>query len=275
MPYPHAHWVLLALVPAIGVAFWPGYFSRLGEASLAHHVHGLTGSAWILLLMLQSWAIHNRRFALHRAAGHSSLLLFSLFLVGGLMALHAMATGFAAQAHPFAVRFGARLGLFDAIAVTTFAWLYHGALRHRRNVQRHARYLLATPLLLLAPIVSRLLTQFVPFFAIAGPEDLGVFFVNLHVSNSVAMAGALLLYLSAPRYGKPFLVVAAVALLQSVAFQWLAETSAWQTLFAALAGVPLTVAVAVALLAGACLAYTGWTGPRGTRPPSVMERTLS
>lgn len=275
MPYPRAHWLLLVLIPAIGVAFWPGYFSRLGASPLAHHVHGVTGSLWILLLVLQSWAIHNRRFALHRAAGRSSLLLFPQFMAGGLMALHAMATGFVAQAHPFYTLFGARLGLLDFIAMTAFAWLFYGALRHRGKVQLHARYMLATPLLLLAPIVSRLLTDFVPYFAIKGPEDMGVFFANLHLSNSVAIVAALLLYASSPRHGRPFLVVAGVALLQGAAFQWLAVTSGWQALFAAYAGVPLLLTAAAGLAAGLALVYAGWTGPRSAGRPPVPERAPS
>ena len=250
MPYPHAHWALLALVAALSVAFWPGYFSRLGESPLAHHVHGLTASLWILMLLLQSWAIHGRRIRLHRAVGRSSLLLFPLFLVGGLMVLHAMATGFAAQADPFMVKFGARLGLLDLIAVAAFAWLYHGALRHRRNVQLHARFMLATPLLLLAPIVSRLLTFHVPYFAIEGLEDFPVFFANLHVSNGVALVTALWLYASAPRHGWPFLAVAGVAVFQGAAFQWVAATAGWQATFAAFAAVPVAVPGLVGLAAG-------------------------
>jgi hypothetical protein len=42
MPYSRAHLYLLILVPLVGLAFWPGYFARLGETPWAIHLHGIT-----------------------------------------------------------------------------------------------------------------------------------------------------------------------------------------------------------------------------------------
>lgn len=275
MPYPYAHWVLLALIPLIGLAFWPFYFSRLGENPLALHVHGVTGTAWFLLLILQSWAIHHRRIALHRLAGQSSFILFALFLVGGLLALHSMARGVAAGANPFIAVHGPGLGTLDLLAVTTFAGLYFFALRNRRTVQLHARYMLATPLLLLAPIFGRLFEAHVPGLTITGPESMHLFNYSLHLANAVALAAALALYASAPAHGRPFLVVAAVVVVQSAAFQWLGPTPWWREIYASLGNLPAAIPVLLGLAAGIVIVWLGLGGarPKPGRRPLVEPAT--
>jgi hypothetical protein len=269
MPYPHAHYVLMAIVPLIGLAFWPSYFSRLGDSSLAQHVHGATGLAWFLWLVLQSWAIHNRRVELHRRAGKSSVVLFVLFMVGGLLVLHSMALGVAAGQNPFMVVHGPGLGVLDLLALTTFAGLYCGALRHRRSVQLHARYMLATPLLLLAPIFARLFQAHVPGLAITGPETMHLFVYSLYLANALALVAALVLYATAPRHGRPFLVVAAVVVLQSAAYHWLGTAPWWRATYAWFGSLPTVVPVALGLLAGVAIIRFGLATPRpkgGRRP---------
>ena len=59
MPYSKVHYFMLALLPVTLLAFWQSYFGRLSDASIAHHIHGITGTAWILLIALQSWLIHH------------------------------------------------------------------------------------------------------------------------------------------------------------------------------------------------------------------------
>jgi hypothetical protein len=269
MPYRYAHYVLLGLVPLIGLAFWPRYFSRLGDVSLAIHVHGATATVWILMLTVQSWAIHNRRVSLHRLTGRVSFVVFPLFMVGGFMMLHNMAHGVAVQANPFVSRYGPGLGLIDALAVGTFAAFYYLALRNRRQVQLHARYMLATPLFLVMPIVTRLLINYVPALAIRGPEDLHRFIPGIHTAGVVALAVALVLYASNPRYGRPFLVAAVVTVVCMAGFQWVGPTSWWGNLYAGLASLPFASTILGGLLVGGTIVYLGWHGAArrpGRRP---------
>lgn len=52
---------MLLFLAATVVAFWPGYFSVLGEVPWQFHLHGVTATAWMLLLVFQSWGIAGRR----------------------------------------------------------------------------------------------------------------------------------------------------------------------------------------------------------------------
>jgi hypothetical protein len=84
MPYPHAHYLIALVFLATIVGFWPSYFSNLDDAPLAFHVHGITASAWVVLVAYQSWSIHSRHNTLHRKSGLASLVLLPL-LTGSLV----------------------------------------------------------------------------------------------------------------------------------------------------------------------------------------------
>lgn len=272
MPFSYAHYVLLLFIPLVVIAFWPFYFSQLAASPVAIHVHGVTASAWILLLVFQSWAIHNRRIGLHRAAGRASFVLFPLFLVGGFLVLHSMAIGTAVATNPFVVAFGPGLGALDLLAVSAFAGLYLGALRHRREVQLHARFMLATPLLLLSPVFARLINSHVPGLIITGPEQMHLFPYSVQLANLVAVVVALALYASAPRYGRPFLWVVAVVLAQSTAFQWLGALPGWRASFVSLAALPVAAPVLLGLGLGAFILWHGLSGGRpGTGRRASVE----
>src|SRR5688572_1810979 len=148
MPYRHAHYYLLLLFPLTGLAFWPNYFSKLAASPVAFHLHGMTASLWILLLAFQSWSIHRRRNALHRTVGLASFALFPFFVTGGLLVIQTMAVKFGGRVDPFYTAFGARLGLIDMVSSLAIPGLFYMALKRRRKVHLHARYMLA-PILFL------------------------------------------------------------------------------------------------------------------------------
>ena len=83
MPYRHAQWWILGLFPLAGLAFWPGYLSVIPTSPPSYHLHGVTASLWLTLLIVQSWSIHHGHRTFHRTNGLVSLTLFPLFLAGG------------------------------------------------------------------------------------------------------------------------------------------------------------------------------------------------
>ena len=254
MPYPRAHLYLLILVPLVGLAFWPGYFARLGETPWAIHLHGITAMLWILMLISQAWAIHSGRRALHRATGRASVMLVPVFLAGGFLVLQTMSQR-TFGGHPFYEVFGAGLGALDLLAVIFFAGFYYAALRNRRQVQLHARYMLATVPLLATPIASRVLNSYVPGLRIEGPEDMHLFVVGVHLGNAIGLAIALGLYLQSRRYGRPWVLAATFLVASSISFQWLAAAAAWQAVFRAIGQLPPLLLVALGLLLGALILW--------------------
>ncbi len=269
MPFKRAHYFILLLIVAAGFAFWRDYFSTLSSAPYAWHLHGITASLWLAVLALQGWSISVRRVPLHRAVGKASLGLFPLFFAGGGAVVWTMA-----KARPgdiFYEIYGARLGTVDIAADVAVAYLFYHALRDRRIVQLHARYMLATSLFLITPTVGRLFTHFMPGLMMRGPQDFYLFAYSTHLANLVAIGISAWLYREAPRHGRPFLIAAVVMVAQSALFETIGRTEAWRALFVRIGAVHELGWILAALLVGAAVTWLGWTAGRPpVRKPTVL-----
>lgn len=243
MPYRHAHWILLLLLaPAVGAAFWPGYFGTVRSAPFAFHAHGLTASFWLLLVIAQSWSAHARRFALHRLAGRAVLVAVPLFAAGAALVFHSMSTKFAGG-HPFYGVFGARLGLHDLISSVTLIAMVRAALVNRRRMGLHAAYMLATVLLVLPPVVARLPIAVPPQF---------------HAGEAVSALVALAMYLARRRDGLPFLIVIGVMLIEVIAFESFGASALWARWFAGLGTLPPGLLALAAMGCAAAAIWSAW-----------------
>lgn len=263
MPFRYGAWWVLGLVGLTVWAFWPGYFSVLTETPWEFHFHGVTATGWMLLLALQSWSIQAGRRALHRAAGIGSLIFFPIFLAGSVAVVISMARG--SEANPFYIMYGPRLGSMDILAPFVLAWLFYQGLSQRRSVQLHARYLMATVLLLLMPILGRLADEVVPALAIEGPQDFYLFAWSSRLSSVIALAVTAALYAGAPRHGRPFLAAGAVILVQTILFDTLGATPWWRASYIALGQAPMLPVLAATAIAGAAVSWFGWTAARPVR----------
>ena len=265
MPYRHAHYYLLFLILLTGLAFWPMYFSALPSANIALHIHGFSASLWIALLTFQSWAIHHRRTEWHRAVGIASLAIFPFFFAGSILIAHTMAANFAAG-ELFDGRFGARFSAFNVVGVSAIAFLFWSGLRWRRKVHLHARYMFATVFFLFEPIFSRLLLQYVPALNLTPPE-----FAQLPLAVELANFGALMFALALawkqPKYGRPWLITAAVLGVQMALFATLTAFAPWDGLVRLFAAVPSPLLFSIGLAGGAAISWLGWNSipPRGAR----------
>ena len=267
MPYRHAHWYLLLLFPLTGLAFWPAYFSKFADSPYAFHVHGITASLWIVLVAVQSWSIHRRRNALHRSLGIASFALFPFFVVGGLLVIQTMAAKFGARTDPFYAMFGARLALMDLLSSLAILGMFTMALKWRRKVHLHARYMLAPILFLLGPILGRL-APILPPLAIGGPDTLYRFGYGVQLANLIAIASAATLYWRAPKHGRPFLIGGSIVAVQSLLFDTLGRTPAWESLFVTIAAMPVSAVAGIGFAASAAAIWAGWVA--GQRPPRAV-----
>lgn len=258
MPYRHAYYYLLALFPLTLFAFWPGYFSDLRGADYSAHVHGVTASLWIALLAMQSWSIQRRQNALHRTLGYSSFVLFPFFTVGGLLVIQTMAMKFTAGVSPFYNVYAPGLALLDGLSTLAVPYLFFMALKYRRKVHRHGAYMLATVFFLLAPITTRILSDYPPF-AVTGPETFHRFGWALHFSNLLVVLLLLALYRRHPKSGRAFLVTAGLVAVQSLLFAFVAPLPAWQGLFAGFATVPMPMLVSLGFAASVAVTWAGWS----------------
>lgn len=147
---PHALLLILALAL---LAFYPSYLSRLPETDAVRHFHASVAFAWMLLLVAQATLARLKKFHWHRPLGKTVYVIAPLFVASGVLILHEMAS----FANPFQQAFGAQLILVDALTVGFYVVAVWQALRHKRDVQVHARWMISTALVLLPPVFARLI----------------------------------------------------------------------------------------------------------------------
>ena len=260
MPYRKAWLFVLALLALTFVAFWPSYLSVLPEANLAHHFHAASSVLWTLLAALQSWTIHHDRWPLHRSAGLAFFLLFPFFLVAGVWVIHVETVTLAAGLTDPDNLTLAQFGVFDPLANIGFAILFWGGLRYRYKVQLHARYMLGTVMFVVAPVIWRLLRNYVPMLS----EDQVPFDVPFALGNAAACAIALALYWQAPKHGRPWLLVAGIIAAQAILFLTVGRMPAWAPIFASVSDLNLSFLLVVTAIISLGIAWHGWVA--GARP---------
>lgn len=268
MPYRHAHWYLLALFPLAGLAFWQSYLSQIRTASMEFHVHGITATLWLLLLAAQSWSIHHGRRHTHRTLGTASLLLFPLFLAGGTGIFVGMARRFV-EGSPFHAMYAPNLAWLDVVAVAGVAYFYFEALRQRRKVHPHARYLLATAIFLLPPIFGRL-SPILPGLSVAGPADFWKLGIGFQIANGLTAAISFGLAVHSGKHGRPFFLAGILTLVAAVLFQTAGEMALWEAAYARAADLPTAPLALAAGLAGIAIGYAGWVAGRRGAPHGAL-----
>ncbi|TRW17875.1 hypothetical protein [Glacieibacterium frigidum] len=256
------------MIAATVFGFWRSYFAILPTAPLGFHIHGLTASLWMLLLLAQSYTPHRARVALHRTVGRATFVAIPLFAAGAMGVAHSMSVGTAGD-NPFYELWGAPLGWIDMLAFGAVLYAAGMALRHRRNVRLHAGYMLSTALPLAGPVLGRIVNQTVPGLTIKGPQDFPLFGAGVQLAYVVFGLFALWLWRRDPRIGRPWAVAFAVVVVQIVTFETVGASATWRAAFEALAPVPLPALMALGLAIGGATVFAGWTAPGDRARPAA------
>lgn len=270
MPYRLGHYYVGFVLLVVLTGFWASYFSPLGSAMpLAFHIHAMTASSWLLLLIAQSVVIHRRQNALHKVMGKASFVLFPLLMLGFTMIINLSADRYAAKESPFIAYVGPSFGIGMTVALIAYLTLFYMAMKHRRNARLHAAYLLATPMILFESPFSRAMSQYFPWMNVIGSNGFQELLDTIVVSNALVSLFALALYWRDRRNGAPWLVAIAFMTLES-AVMWFAPSWPFAAdLFAAYTHVPHWISLVGALFAGAAAGYFGWYAAPGVRKRSA------
>ncbi|MGK7391282.1 MAG: hypothetical protein ACNS60_13080 [Candidatus Cyclobacteriaceae bacterium M2_1C_046] len=149
--FPNAHlWLLIPFVLTIA-GFYMSYWSKFTEAPFRQHVHGLSATAWYLLLILQPWLIHNKPASYHRKVG-----IIAVFLAGGVVfsSLPVIPHQVVSKFLPDVLKYG--FSFADLCALTGFSICVILGVFHRKNIKKHARWLVSTVFWILLPATARL-----------------------------------------------------------------------------------------------------------------------
>ena len=131
------------------IAFWPTYLSRPFTADTHTHLHALTATLWMLMLVAQPLAIRTKRLTLHRRLGRSSYALAPLVLMSMVLLAHSKTHGLSVAQN---------VGIYVPLSLTAlFALSYALGILTRRTVALHARFMVCTALTLIDPVLVRMM----------------------------------------------------------------------------------------------------------------------
>lgn len=268
MPYKYGHYWVGFVLAMILLGFWPSYFLQVAAPiPPAFHVHAFTATSWVLLLIVQSVAIHRRNNALHRTMGKASFVLFPLLILGFVMIVNLSASRYAAEESGFAIMLGPSFGIGMATSIAAYLVLYYQALKHRGNVRLHAGYMLATPAILFESPFSRVIQNNLPWMNAIGSEGPQAVLDVIVISNALVLAVVAWLYLRDRKHGAPWLVTAFFLVLQSVVMWYANAIPGVPAAFGLYAQIPQSLTTALGLFAGVVVTWLGWQkGMRGRSP---------
>lgn len=186
-------YLFAGLFGAALVAFWPSYLSKLGAADRYMHLHAALMTLWCALLVAQPFLVRAGRRPLHRALGRASFVLVPAIVAAAILLAHSRSRTMDEAAF-------ARDGRFlylPAAAIGLFVVCWALAIRHRKTPALHARYMIATGLTLIDPVVARLLFFYFP------PLPHELLYQAIGYGLTLCVLGALLWRDRAERIGRP------------------------------------------------------------------------
>lgn len=149
--YPHAQWYFLLAIVVTWVGFARSYFAVIRTEPLLHHIHGALMGGWIALLIVQPMLYQRGRMRLHRTLGRwGAFVLVPAMVVVGFLMIRSMYHGTGIP--PFIVDHLAFLDVNALIDIPLFVGM---AIYTRRDVQRHARWISSTVLMMMPPALVR------------------------------------------------------------------------------------------------------------------------
>jgi hypothetical protein len=194
------YWFLLFIVLAFA-GFYHTYFTKLLDIKTPIiHIHFILMGLWILVLIAQPFLIKYKKPATHRLLGKVSyvmvpLVLWSVWVLarkdyhGKIERLSEAAAAGLNNLTEFEISKAAAVHPATLIGMMVFAIFYSLAIWHRKQSAKHARYMLATALILLGPTIDRIVAINLGIKSIAG---VSTYFVSMLLIDFIL---CLLLYI--------------------------------------------------------------------------------
>lgn len=108
------------------------------------HFHAAVSSVWIGLLISQPLLIRYKKYRVHRIIGKVSYIVFPLLILTFVPLIARSFNGIASVINP----------VFDAVLLLLF---YPLAIKNKRNIAHHMRYMIMIALIFIGPTLARIL----------------------------------------------------------------------------------------------------------------------
>ena len=155
--YRNAHiWLALAFFIAL-IGFARGYWLNFTNALWDWHLHGITATAWYLLVVIQPYLATRGKLKQHRYLGMLGLILAGGVALSALNVIDGNIKGAHGETGPIATEtFLYGVSLVDFISVVGFLISVVMAIRKVKVVDDHAMWMISTVLWAFMPAFGRL-----------------------------------------------------------------------------------------------------------------------
>ncbi len=173
--------ILISIIVHIGFgATYIKKFPLFQDYNWVHHIHGALMGAWVMLLVVQPFLIHLKKFATHRWLGKLSYAIAPFMIVSMF----------------FIARYNYQTGITeksaaDVMAGQSITWMqivmfvlfYSLAIYFRRNTFYHMRFMIGTAIIMLGPSMNRLIFSYFPEVPV-----ITILLIVLYVKTGLAAA---------------------------------------------------------------------------------------
>lgn len=193
--YKNAHkWMILPLA-IVFVGFSFSYWGRFTETPLRLHLHGLTATGWFALLIIQPYLIRKGNLESHRTYGFIGLLLAGGVIISSLSVISGNIVN---ERMPDMAKYG--LSFMDVVLLSGFTGSIYLAMRHRKSLKLHGRFMIASVLWVLLPGLTRMAR--IPLRLIyGGPENLPIHPLVVMLGSAIVISSILALLVYRDRHG--------------------------------------------------------------------------
>lgn len=171
--YKNIGYVFLLFIPLTFLGFYKTYFvlstEFKGTVDIYTHLHAFFASIWIVLLIAQPLLIRYKNYKLHRFLGKISYFIF----IGLILSfIPQMIKEYGKNLIPLNAG-------FDILLLLLF---YILAIKHKKNIAVHMRYMIAIALIFIGPTLGRII------FILLELENLGALHIPYLMVNGVLLS---------------------------------------------------------------------------------------
>ena len=224
-------WLGIGLI-ITSLGFTPTYFMAFTEASWLQHVHGITATMWMLLLVVQPWLATRGHLPRHRTLGVIALVLAGMVVASGLTALPGNIEGaMTADTHPLAPpTFLYGITFADLVTISGFLVAVLMATLSVRRLDDHVIWMASTVFWVLMPALARLVGGTLFASGMLGERSL----IDVVFWTTFPIVGALIVLMVRLRRAHPALVLVALGNLSPLLVGPVGNSEAWRAICQAL-----------------------------------------
>jgi hypothetical protein len=214
--YSNAYLYLALGFIATVIGFFPTYFNKLGETDALHHFHGITGSLWMIILIVQPMLYRFGKMKFHRIIGWTSVAFAPIVFYGAIRVIQFMMK----TREPSELLY--QFAFLDVFAILPFALFVILGVIYRKDIQYHSRFMICT---IFAPLSAGIVRL---FYLLLNNWNLAI--TCTYVLFELILLALIIDDNKRGRIRSPYVIAFTILLVQHVLIYFVADWEWWREL---------------------------------------------